>query len=114
MRSPLTPPENDPSHAQKGPLGRWLCSALLPAALALTPVAASAAEIEDIRGPDVTIIEEDEKTVLEYRQGGVLRMVRIVPTWGKPYYLVPRDQTAGEEDLERADALLPTWVIVEF
>ena len=50
----------------------------------------------------------------EYRQGGVLRMVQIVPTWGKPYYLVPRDQTAGHEDLERADALLPTWVIVEF
>jgi hypothetical protein len=62
----------------------------------------------------VTIIEEEDRTVLEYRQGGVLRMVRIVPTWGKPYYLVPRDQTAGHEDLERADALLPTWVIVEF
>ena len=76
--------------------------------------AARAAEAEDIRGPDVTIIEEKDRTVLEYRQGGVLRMVRIVPTWGKPYYLVPRDQTAGHEDLERADALLPTWVIVEF
>ena len=75
---------------------------------------ASAAEIEDIRGPDVTIIEEEDKTVLEYRQGGVLRMVRVVPEWGQPYYLVPRDQTAGHEDLERADALLPNWVIVEF
>ena len=82
-------------------------------ALGLT-TGAFAAEPEDIRGPDVTIIEEKDRTVLEYRQGGVLRMVRIVPTWGKPYYLVPRDQTAGHEDLERADALLPTWVIVEF
>ena len=83
--------------------------ALLPAGN--TPLAAEPA---DIRGPDVTIIEEKDRTVHEYRQGGVLRMVRIVPEWGKPYYLVPRDQTAGHEDLERADALLPTWVIVEF
>jgi hypothetical protein len=73
-----------------------------------------AAEPVDIRGPDITIIEDEELTVFEYRQGGVLRMVRVVPNWGKPYYLVPRDQTAGHEDLERADALRPSWVIVEF
>ena len=113
MCSPLTPPEPGLQRAPRRPLARRLSAALLPAAL-LAAAAAGAAEIEDIRGPDVTIIEEEEKTVLEYRQGGVLRMVRIVPTWGKPYYLVPRDQTAGEEDLERADALLPNWVILEF
>ena len=75
---------------------------------------AFAAELVDIRGPDVTIIEEEDRTVLEYRQGGVLRMVRIVPEWGKPYYLVPQDNTAGHESLERAETLLPNWVIVEF
>ncbi len=91
-------------------------SILLTAVLTLLPAgkALMAAEAADIRGPDVTIIAEEDRTVHEYRQGGVLRMVRIVPTWGKPYYLVPRDQTAGHEDLERADALLPSWVIVEF
>ena len=83
-------------------------------ATALVSTGALAAEPEDIRGPDVTIIQEEDRTVHEYRQGGVLRMVRIVPTWGEPYYLVPRDQTAGHEDLQRADALLPSWVIVEF
>ena len=62
----------------------------------------------------MTIIEEEDRTVLEYRQGGVLRMVRIVPEWGKPYYLVPQDNTAGHESLERAETLLPNWVIVEF
>ena len=56
----------------------------------------------------------EERTIYEYRQNGHLRMVKIVPDWGKPYYLVPRDPTAGFGDLERADALLPTWVIVEF
>ena len=73
-----------------------------------------AADSVDIRGPDVTIIAEEGRTVFEFRQGGVLRMVRIEPSWGKPYYLVPRDATAGHEDLERADALLPSWVLVEF
>jgi hypothetical protein len=89
-------------------------AAVTASLLLLGAAGARAADAPDIRGPDVTIIEEEDRTVLEYRQGGVLRMVRIVPTWGKPYYLVPRDQTAGHEDLERADALLPTWVIVEF
>lgn len=96
------------AHASAG----WALAVLLGGAL--PGGLAAAAEPEDIRGPDVTIIEEEDRTVLEYRQGGVLRMVRIVPTWGKPYYLVPRDQTSGEEDLQRADALLPSWVIVEF
>ena len=41
-------------------------------------------------------------------------MVKIVPRLGKPYYLVPRDSTTGFGDLERADMLLPSWVIVEF
>ena len=72
------------------------------------------AESVDIRGPDVTIIAEEDRTIFEFRQGGVLRMVRVVPSWGKPYYLVPRNQTQGETDLERAETLIPSWVIVEF
>lgn len=90
-------------------LCRWLVATLL-----LATAAAYASEPEDLRGPDVTIIAGEERTVYEYRQNGHLRMVKIVPNWGKPYYLFPRDQTAGFGDLEEADMLLPTWVIVEF
>ena len=92
---------------------------LLPALL-LWPVLAVAAPAttaptpEDLRGPDVVIIAGEERTIYEYRQNGQLRMVKIAPNWGKPYYLLPRDPTTGFGDLERADALLPTWVIVEF
>ncbi len=68
----------------------------------------------DIRGPDITIIAEEEKTIFEYRQGGQLRMVRVVPKWGKPYYLVPADNTRGDGDLERAEKLVPSWVLFEF
>ncbi len=65
-------------------------------------------------GPDVTIIAGEQRTVYEYWQNGQLRMVKVVPKIGKPYYLTPRDGTRGFGDLERADMLLPTWVLVEF
>ena len=50
----------------------------------------------------------------EYRQNGQLRIVKIVPQFGRPYYLVPADQTRGFGDLGQADLLLPQWVIIEF
>ncbi len=50
----------------------------------------------------------------EYRQGGELRMIKIVPKHGKAYYLVPRDDTRGFGDLEQADMLIPRWTIIEF
>jgi hypothetical protein len=87
---------------------------LLVLALTLVGQAAIAADEETLRGPDVRIIAEEERVIHEFRQAGVLRMVRVVPSFGRPYYLVPRDPTQGFGDLERADMLLPSWVIVEF
>ena len=75
---------------------------------------ARAAETEHSRGPDVTIIEGEERTIYEYRQAGQLRIVKIVPRFGPPYYLVPADETRGFGDLERAETLIPRWVIIEF
>ena len=91
-----------------------LLALLLWPVLAVAAPATTAPTPEDLRGPDVVIIAGEERTIYEYRQNGLLRMVKIVPNWGKPYYLLPRDPTTGFGDLERADALLPTWVIVEF
>jgi hypothetical protein len=76
--------------------------------------AAEPARDDTLRGPDIVIIGEEERTIYEFRQAGELRMVRIVPNFGKPYYLVPRDNTRGYGDLERADMLVPSWVILEF
>ncbi len=85
------------------------------AVVAAVAPAVSASEAEDgLRGPDITIIAQEDKTILEFRQAGQLRMVKIVPRLGQPYYLVPRDSTQGFGDLERADMLLPSWVILEF
>ena len=85
---------------------------LVLAAMAAWPTSATAEEAD--RGPDVVIIAGKDRIVYEYRQNGELRMIRVVPTWGKPYYLVPRDNTKGFGDLTKADMLLPQWVIAEF
>lgn len=111
---PVKPEVQEPLHrtaagrsALLGVAALLVCSGLPASALAVSAD-------EDLRGPDVVIIAEEERTIFEFRQGGELRMVRIVPKVGKPYYLVPRDQTKGYGNLERADMLLPSWVIVEF
>ena len=88
--------------------------ALLAIALLLGSAVGIAQAQETLAGPDVVIIASEDKVVYEFRQNGQLRMVRVVPKWGKPYYLVPRDQTRGFGDLERADMLLPQRVIAEF
>jgi len=90
----------------------------LPAILAgiiatIAAFAASASETE-ARGPDVTIIAGEERMVYEYRQAGQLRIIKVVPKHGRPYYLVPRDETRGFGDLERADMLIARWTLIEF
>jgi hypothetical protein len=66
------------------------------------------------QGPDVTIIAGEDRTVFEFRQAGQLRIIKVVPGIGRPYYLVPRDETRGFGDLEQADMLIARWKIIEF
>ena len=90
---------------------------IIPIAIvAMLAASASAAEERrrEHRGPDVTLIETEERVVYEYRQNGLLRMIKIVPKRGKPYYLVPRDPGKGLGTVEEADVLLPQWEIVRF
>ena len=88
--------------------------ATLGVGLAATPALAEDNVRVSPRGRDVTIIEGEDRTVYEYRQNGQLRQIRIVPAQGRPYYLVPADQTRGYGNLEHADMLIPRWVIAEF
>ena len=75
----------------------------------------SAAEpLEGLEGPDITIISGEERTIYEYRQNGYLRMVKIVPNWGRPYYLVPDTHIRPPGDLNQSERLVPSWIIVEF
>ena len=66
------------------------------------------------RGPDVTLIEGEERTIYEYRQNGQLRLVKIVPRNGRPYYLAPLDPSKGFGDFDKAEFVVPQWEIVRF
>ncbi len=79
-----------------------------------TPIQPPSTPPRKSRGPDVTLIAGEERTIYEYRQNGQLRMIKVVPKFGKPYYLAPRDPTRGWGDLEQARTLLPEWVLIEF
>ena len=85
----------------------WLCLMLVIGVFCAPSIRAQ-------QGPDVVIIAEDDKMIYEFRQNGQLRMIRVVPNFGKPYYLVPRDPTQDDGDLQRVDALVASWVLWEF
>ena len=75
-------------------------------------------EITDEEGnviePEVTIREEQGRTVQEYRINGQLYMVKITPARGPAYYLMDTDgdgefdQTTGEDP---ARIVVPQWIL---
>jgi hypothetical protein len=65
---------------------------------------------------EVTITKEKAVTVEEYRVGGRLYMLKIIPKVGKPYYLV---DDRGDGKFSRQESLdsgvrPPQWVIHRF
>lgn len=113
-----------------------LCLALAGLALCLSAAAQSAprplppgvAPLEDIPPPpriresdavlepQVTIRQEAERTVTEYRLNGKLYMLRVTPAHGKPYVLVDNrgdGQFARQDDLD-TKLRVPQWVLLEF
>ncbi len=45
----------------------------------------------------------------DYRVNGEVVEIKVVPTKGKPYYLVPKD--GGFIKLDRTQLLIPSWVL---
>lgn len=62
----------------------------------------------------VTIVEGEDRMIYEYRQNGVLTMIKVVPENGRPYYMVPADGSAHYESLDHKRKLYPQWVIIEW
>jgi hypothetical protein len=66
--------------------------------------------------PQVTITQEKEQTVEEYRVGGRLFMIKITPKSAPPYYLVDDD---GDGKFTRHDTVdsnirAPRWILFKF
>lgn len=64
----------------------------------------------DENDPAVTIRQSAKSTYYEYRINGQLKEIKVVPSVGKPYYLVPTD----DGDFARFDnssLMLPKWIL---
>ncbi|AQZ94002.1 hypothetical protein BVH74_04200 [Halopseudomonas phragmitis] len=90
-------------------IGRGL--AILALSLSL-PLAAQ----EGLTGePDVTIRQEGDKTIEEYRVNGFLYAIKVTPQNGPPYFLVAVDE---DGNFQRADQVggmrIPGWKIFEW
>ena len=86
---------------------------LLTALIAFTPIGAIAADSVREEKP-IEIIQGQDRTIYEYRQNGVLRIIKVVPKRGRPYYLVPADGRPNFDGLEQVKTLYPQWVILEW
>lgn len=76
----------------------------------LPPVEATAA-VDETLAPEVNIIQTEQNTVEEYRQGGRLYLVKVTPHRGPPYYFLDRD---GDGFLETSgwwqpETPVPMW-----
>ncbi len=63
--------------------------------------------------PEVTITQRGADTVQEYRLGGRLYMVKIIPSSGVPYYLIDTDGD-GQMETRQNDvrsSKVPQWVL---
>ena len=65
-------------------------------------------------GDDVEIIVGEDRTIFEYRQNGVLMMIKVVPKRGRPYYLAPADGSPHYDDLSNKKNLYPRWTLIEW
>ncbi|MFU8788344.1 MAG: DUF2782 domain-containing protein [Methylobacter sp.] len=52
--------------------------------------------------PDITIIRKGKDTIQEFRRGGRLYMIKVIPPIGPPYYFIDTDGD-GKMDVRRND-----------
>lgn len=91
---------------------RVLNRLLLTSLLTISPLYAIAAEDAPAADPDVTIRQDGDKTIQEFRQNGFLYAIKITPKNGKPYFLVRADGSEGNFiRSDQPDMLIPSWEI---
>lgn len=67
--------------------------------------------------PEITIVQQGENRIEEYRINGKLYMIKVVPKKGFPYYLMDND---GDGQLETRrndldpDIIVPRWTLFRF
>jgi len=67
----------------------------------------------EVLEPDVTIIEQKDRTIEQYSINGHIYMIKITPSAGPPYYLYDLDGD-GQMDVRRSSPMdigIPQWVL---
>ena len=82
--------------------------------LSLSSQAAEDLNTRAYNNDQIEIIEGDDRVIYEYRQNGVLMMIKVVPKKGRPYYMVPANGNAHYEGLDHKRKLYPQWVVLEW
>ena len=73
------------------------------------------AEAFEAAEESITIVDQSELgQVFEFRQNGVLIMIKVIPDQGRPYYMVPADGSPHYQDLSEVKHLYPNWVLLEW
>ena len=83
----------------------------------ITSPALSALSEADLQATDetITLVENDsDQRIFEFRQNGVLMMIKVIPQSGRPYYLVPATGQAHFTDLTDQKHLYPQWTLIEW
>ncbi len=87
-------------------------------ALPEAPEPIPSAQSGEVLEPDITIIRKEKKTVQEYRRGGKLYMIKVIPDAGPPYYFLDRDgdgkMDVRRDDLDRGESNINLWKIFEW
>ena len=67
--------------------------------------------------PQVTIVKKKDMVIEEYRVGGKLYKIKVIPKIGKPYYMID-DRGNGEftrhDGPDAASMRPPRWIIFSF
>jgi len=72
-----------------------------------------AEEVEASSEPKITIRHEKDKTFYEYRVNGILQEIKVVPSVGPAYYLVPADGNTWIRE-GHTQLLVPSWVLFKW
>jgi hypothetical protein len=67
--------------------------------------------------PDITIIRKGKDTIQEFRKGGRLYMIKVIPSIGPPYYFIDNNgdgkMDVRHNDLDRGSNI-NMWKILEW